>query len=91
MSKYYGESEEFDVSKETDLVFFDFTMMKKDQNYANEIISKSPKQSVFFIYTDKGPVQLNEKDRSSFANSKAQIYGNLINCLKYQKHLLDNE
>ncbi len=87
---FSGEDELESINNNIDLVFFDFTTIKGDAKFANNIIEKSPKQAVFFIYSDK-PIQLTERDRIAFANAKAQIYGNLINCLKYQNLFMENE
>ena len=80
--RYYGESDNIEIPDTIDLVLFDFTMLTGGPEFANSIIAKCPKQCSFFVYTDKGPINLNEKDRTAFANAKTQLYGNLINCLK---------
>ncbi len=88
--KYIKENS-FDKSylKDIDLVFANNEKGDLDIELIKEYFSNSSSKTVLFYFnsTQRHYRQDNVSNRLSFANTKTQIYGNLINLLKYQKVL----
>jgi hypothetical protein len=69
------------------LVLFNNDDGKFDHKEILEIIKKT-RENVFCFYFGQGRFESGEyKDRVSFANTKLQLYGNLINALRYQEFM----
>lgn len=69
-----------------DLVFINDEECKVDEVTIKKYIDELPREVVFF-YFGKGKIDLRH-DRLAYANSRLQVYGNLMNALTYQS-LLD--
>jgi len=69
-----------------DLLFINNESGGIDKETIDNYCSKSIDSSVLFYFNTNGIRYINENvaNRLSFANSRTQIYGNLINLLKYQ-------
>lgn len=74
---------QYDQHNNYDLIFFNNENGKLDQDLMNQYISQSPKNVVFFYYGSHRVRFDNGMDRITFANSRIQIYSNLINGLRY--------
>ena len=73
---------------EVHLVLFNNESGKFDHNEINEIIEKT-KEYVFCFYFGRDRFDSKRyQDRVSFANARVQLYGNLINALRYQDKVL---
>ncbi len=87
----YIKEEFFDASylQNIDLVFANNEKEDLDIELIKEYFSNSSSKTVLFYFntTQKHYRQDDVSNRLSFANTKTQIYGNLINLLKYQKVL----
>ena len=82
---YHYVSEEVDLSKYS-LVMFNDKDGRFDEGRLYELVSELPEKTIRFYF---GHRQLkcvpNEyKDRTTFANAPLQLYGNLLNALRYQ-------
>jgi hypothetical protein len=72
-----------------DLVFFNNEEKKFGHDEITAIAEKTKKDVFCFYFAPKDCPYNNDnlKDRLSFANARVQLYGNLINALRYQKLL----
>ena len=89
---FYATPDELKKKNKVDLVFFNDEKQPFGQEKIIEIMRKAGKNNVFF-YFGQNHLDLKDdkykdlKDRVNFANARAQIYGNLIDTLRYQKLL----
>ncbi|WP_282068461.1 NARF domain-containing protein [Olleya namhaensis] len=67
-----------------DLVFANDEDESLGVNLTQEYFEQSPNDSVLFYFGKSYKRGTKEANRINFANSRTQIYGNLINLLKYQ-------
>ncbi|GGD40728.1 hypothetical protein GCM10011514_01010 [Emticicia aquatilis] len=70
-----------------DLIFANNEDNTLDINLIQEFFQKSNNKTVLFFFGSQYPRGTSESDRMNLANSRTQIYGNLINLLRYQEVL----
>ena len=80
----YEKVDTYKVYDNYDLIFINNEAGDFDENLTETYFKESNSTSVLFYFGSNTKVTPEQKNRMGFANSKPQIYGNLINLLKYQ-------
>jgi hypothetical protein len=82
----------YQAIKDYDLLFANNETDDLSKDLIDEFFNNSANNSVLFYFNTTHNNYINEKisDKLSFANTRTQIYGNLINLLKFQKVLSNN-
>ena len=85
----YLKVDEYSEHKGFDLIFMNNDDEKIGTSLIDEYFNHSDSKTVLFYYntTRKQYINSNVSNRLSFANSPTQIYGNLINLMKYRSVL----
>jgi len=85
--KFQKIDEDKIVLDESDLILFNDEDKEFKENIILDFISKTKKDVICFYF---GPKRINSGEynyKTTFANARVQLYGNLINALRYQKLL----
>jgi len=70
-----------------DLIFLNNENVAFEDDEIKTCHSKTPGYTMIFSFNKNLPTDIVASQRAASANFKSQIYGNLINALKYQKYL----
>lgn len=85
----YKRIDDYTPSPEHDLVFFHNDNGDLDKTEIVKIAGSTPSRAVCFYFGPGRVDTLGDLDRRfAFANARTQLYGNLMNALRYQKLLL---
>jgi hypothetical protein len=83
----YKKVDSYKKFERYDLIFANNEDNSFDIELIQDFFQKSDFKTVLFFFGDKYPRASAEANRMNLANSRTQVYGNLINLLKYQEIL----
>ncbi len=83
----YKKADDIQSYNSCDLVLFDDEDGSFDHNKIKKIADKFPASAVCFYFGMKIELNNEERKRYVFANSRLQLYGNIMNALRYQSLL----
>jgi hypothetical protein len=83
----YEKVDSYKAFDNFDLIFINNEDITFDETLIQEYFEKSKKNVVLFFFGNRFTKGENVLSRMSFANSRTQIYGNILNLLKYQEVL----